>query len=705
MQKARIPLLTGITLALFMTVYAQTTNNAFGQLSPTPTFHNIDISTTPNTSDFPFGICSDGTYRYMTLHAQGSLVKILISDNTYTIFDNDAVAAGQDWYSCVVASGKIFINEKDSGLTRIFNPSTNTYSPSISIPANIDDAELDYIDGYATAPHKFRAIDSGNLYTFSCGSFGELRFTNGYVWQPFDCTFDFSAVDNANGVIDYSFHGIVRIDPVTNAVTRYSIAGATALRGSSVDVTDSTILWFTDAGTNKLYRFNTNTGLVTNTIDLPVGTNPRGLANDSTTVYIAENDQGGVGITAKILKVQKSDFTTSQIDTTASIPAGKSGTFTVYVALGSVVWTDQANHVGFVRISDSQTTVVSTTGTTDSNHFGLLEGSNFIFAGKGSVVQGSISLASSKSSSGGSCKGDCYSPHLGTDENGRLFYEDSITINGKTLQIKNELHSHSGEIIKLPVGQPVSIILKGQDSYPDNMNNCEVAIGIKKGHFIKQDATFIIGIWRSFDEKISTYYEGDESAYRDASAEMYNKDNNIYCEFIFTPTKHLLNDMFAIELKDIHGYTGTYFINEGMIFKGMSEIGTPIFDYQDKDGKIYKLTILDQTLEDLTKAKDHYGNTWTGDFGKFWSKDYVRPFNTCQVTERGYERDCPEFKMIKYEQELIARQLFDSSLIQKVVPEAFSPEFVNYGRLHDPVPNMMKAQTDLAIKNLTKMVK
>jgi hypothetical protein len=699
-------LLSVILLITFM-IYAEQTNHVFGDVTViTPSYTSINISGTPNTNDFPYGICSDGTYRYMTLFSHGSLVKILISDNSYTIYDNNAVASGEDWYSCVVASGKVYINEKDTGLVRVFNISTNTYGTSIPLEANIDDSELDYIDGYTVKPNKLRAVDSNNTYEFGCGSFGELKFTNSYVWAVFDCVFDFSATDNANGVVDYSFHGVVRINPTDNSVTRYAISGATGLRGISVDVNDSTILWITDRDSGKLYRFNTNTGLVTDTVTLPANTNAMGVANDSTAVFIAENDDGGTGVTSKILKVQKSGFSTSQIDTDASVPNGKTGTFSVYVSNGLLIWTDRANHVGTIQINNVNVkTLGTTTGTTDSNHFGIVEGSNFVFAGKGSVVQASIQLGStSESSHGDSCAGDCYSPHFGNDENGKEFYKDGLTIIGgnfkKIINIENVLHVLSNETINLPIGQPINFTLKAMDSYPNQIKSCEIALGIQRGNFVKQDAQFILGVKRTFDGIVSIYEEGNKKAYRDFNAEMENQDQFVFCKFMFTPTYHLQKDMFAIQAVDIHQYDGIYFVNEGIFFRGISEIGTPVFDYMDDRGRIHVLTIVDSTLENTSLTIDENGEYWYIEDG-FWFKNFIMPDMTGSISEfNGFDRnDYWEFKAYKLGQELLAKQSWDSSKIQKIVKPAKTTEIVSYPRGHDPVPNMMKAIGELALLN------
>lgn len=682
---------------IFLPVNAQVVENP-------ASFLTINLSgSAANSSDFPYGIdCSDNTFAYATIYESGILAEINKSTRAVTLFDNNAVASGEDWYSVVrdPVTGKVFINERDTGRTRVFNPSTDTFT-TIAIPQNIAGGVVSYTSSHANAPHDITISGSGT-HLFGFDSFGELKATNGYVWQVIDYVYDFTAGEEAAGATDVSFHGIARIDPNTLTVTRYAISGASALRGITVDAADSTILWITDNVANKLYKFNTSTTSVTQTIDLPAGTNARGLADDGANLYIAMN-QNGVG-TSKILKVVKSNSAMTELDT--GVAKSGFGTFTVFFAANKIIWTDQSGHYGLFDINDFQgtKTSASTTGNTNSNHFGCQVGSEFWFAGKGSAKIGSFSLSNSAGSSrGDSCMGDCYSPHLGNDENNRYFYDDGLTINGVKYEIKNQLHNHADKILEFPVGIPLNMTLKVQDSYPDNVKSCEIAFGIPRGHFIKQDASFILGTSRTFDGVVSTYTEGDKSAFRDYTSSMENIGDTVIVKTIVTPTKHIKHDMFALECKDIHGYYTTYFVNDGILFRGISEVGTPVFDYIDNSGRNHVLTLVDQTLEDQTLAIDESGNYWKGDFGKFWNKEFVRPDMRGSFSAyHGFDRLDPEFKMIKLGQELIAVELFDSSQIQKTVKPSYAHEFVSYGRLHDPVPNMMKAQADLAIKNFNR---
>ncbi|KKQ99347.1 MAG: hypothetical protein UT24_C0024G0022, partial [Candidatus Woesebacteria bacterium GW2011_GWB1_39_12] len=689
-----------LLIVLSITLVFQTTNNAYGAVT-TPTFTTIDVSGTFNVNDYLFGItCTDATYRYVALYSQGKLVRIDRSTNAVTFFDNNAVAAGEDWYSLVTdpVSGKIFVNERDTGRSLSFNPSTGLFT-SFAVVPNIAGGVVSYVSSYNDAPHKI-AIAGIGTHTFGFDSNGELKSANGYIWQPLDAVYDFSVAENAAGAVDSSFHGIVRIDPSDNTITRYAIAGATALRGISVDSSDSTILWITDILANKLFRFNTVTGLVTDTITLPASTSPRGLANDATAVYIAENQVGGAGINSKIIKVIKSDFSTSEIDTGADTESvTKRGTFSLYIVNGFLVWTDEASHVGTISISGTNIkTIMNPASDTNTNHFACIEGNNITFTGHGSAKIGFFSItndSTTESGSGDDCAGDCYAPNLGWDHDGKFLYKDGLYINNIAYEMKNILHNQRNQTIELPVGQPVNMTLKGYDTYPDNINNCEIGIGIKKGNFVKQDATFIIGIWRSFDNHTTIYYEGDSSAYRDVNV-----------KFTWTPTKHLINDMFAIQAIDQYNYNKITFINEGYQSVGLSLVGTPIFKVMDKydHDKIKDIAVLDKTLVNQNIAIDENNNLWQQFDGK-WQKELSMPDRTCNITKHGYDRYCNEFKAVMNNQESIARQYFDSDIIQAIMSPIIEKEPISYERLHDSIPNMIKAQTAFYQKDFNKVLK
>ena len=701
----------GIFAVLSFIILSQTTNYAFG--ATVPSFITMDISGTPNPNDFPYGIdCSDSQYVYGTLFAQGAVYRIDKATKAVTIFDNNAVASGEDLYSIVrhPVSGKLYMNEKDTGRTQVFNPSGSTFT-IIPIPPDLSGGSLSYPQSYATNPNHIRVNEGGGLgnhdYVYGTSSLSEIKYSNNFIWQLADIDYDFSTASEAVGASDYHFHGVIKIDPNTDSVVnRYSITGASSLRGMSVDSTDSTILWITDITTEKLYKFDTSSGLVTSTITLPSGSMPRGLANDVNSVFIAENQNSGS--TSKILKIFKSNSTISEIDTgqTINIVGSHHGTFSVFVANGLLLWTDESSHVGQIQINNTNLKSASNTSSnTDTNHFGCAVDTEFWFAGHGSAKVGTVSLGfssdsidSTSTSNGKSCGGDCYPPHFGCDKYSTCFYDDGLTINGKSYKLDNVLHVKN-DMIKTPVGQSINFTEKIQDSNPEQIRLCELGIGIPYGDFAINDARFLLGIRISFDGNVERYTSGDLTAFKDEKMNYVISGDNVYCSFKWTPTKHLDDSMFAVQVIDQYGYNKMTFFNEGYTSLGMSLVGTPIHHVMDSVGNVATITEIDPTIMDHTKGIDEQGNGWSI-VNNHWQKDLVMPDLTCDVTKHGYNRYCPEFTIMKNGQELIARQSFDSEKILSYPSPVIEQPYVKYDRLHDPIPNMMKARADYEIKRV-----
>ena len=268
----------GILAVLLVIIVSQTTNNASGVLS-TPSYITIPLSDTPNPNDFPYGItCDDPNYAWVTIHSQGKLARIDKTTQAVTFFDNNPLStSGREWYSVVYhsASDDLFVNERDNGLVLRYDKSGNTWT-NIPIVPNFDSPDvvgITYPSGYTVEPAIIRLQETSGLSTYdlSTGSFGEIKWANGYIWVVLNYSWDFDS-DQAL-LADQSFNGIVRINPADNSVTSYAITGSAALRGITVDVTDPTILWIADNTANKVFKFDTTSNTVTQTINLPAGTN------------------------------------------------------------------------------------------------------------------------------------------------------------------------------------------------------------------------------------------------------------------------------------------------------------------------------------------------------------------------------------------------------------------------------------------------
>ncbi|MFM7795624.1 MAG: choice-of-anchor U domain-containing protein, partial [Candidatus Nitrosotenuis sp.] len=303
---------------------------------------------------------------------------------------------------------------------------------------------------------------------------------------------------------------------------------------------------------------------------------------------------------------------------------------------------------------------------------------NSIFDANGNpgTIEDPFAIIPSSGSGSSTCAGDCYSPHLGVDENGKVFYNDGLTINGQTFNVENILHNSPDTIINLPVGQPVNIQIKAMDSWANSIDHCELGVAIPHGIFDKNLAAFTVSVNREFDGSDVKYdVVGDKTALKDLYVSFENiDDKTALCTISFVPTKHLQNDMFSVEVWDSFQYTGTYYFNHGIIFKGESLVGTPVYDVMDDKGRITTIAITDQTLEDLTHAVDTKGNKWTLVDG-FWKKDFVAPDKTCDSNEG---RICIAFQdTIKQQQEL-ARKYFDGSKIQKDAPKSFTKDLYGH---------------------------
>ena len=176
-------------------------------------------------------------------------------------------------------------------------------------------------------------------------------------------------------------------------------------------------------------------------------------------------------------------------------------------------------------------------------------------------------------------------------------------------------------------------------------------------------------------------------------AYMINLGDNVICEFIWTPTKHLNYDMFAVELKDIHHYYTTYFVNDGISADGISEVGTPSYVVIDKTGAKSTITISDMTLENMNMGTDQLGRTWEFIDG-FWKQEFKMPDMTGSFSSYfGYDRnDVIEFSENIKKQEILATNIWNSNNVQKLLPSSFGEDHIKYPRLHDSTQNMAKAK-------------
>ena len=109
----------------------------------------------------------------------------------------------------------------------------------------------------------------------------------------------------------------------------------------------------------------------------------------------------------------------------------------------------------------------------------------------------------------------------------------------------------------------------------------------------------------------------------------------------------------------------------------------------DSKGKISTISIIDQTLQDMTKAIDTEGNMWSLVDG-FWQKEYIPNDMSCSLHDG---RNCVAFKDVATKQIDLAKKYFDSSKLQKTVKSSYAIKYSE--RLprgpHELSPEMQKA--------------
>jgi hypothetical protein len=397
-------------------------------------FINIDLSNTPNPDDFPFGIeCGDPQFVYVTIFDQGLLAKIdKFSGQVVELIDDPdgPVAFGQAFYSIGrdPNTGNLFVNEETHGKAWRFSPYLPQDSAWSRIPMleRIDHPLVSYPFGYDVRPDIVNVDEGASgiaTFAFDVSSRGGIVFVNGFIWIGLTYSATFDDFTHDLGIGDKSFSGIVRVDPSTLEVTRFQIPGAGLIASINVDRMESTMIWVVDNTEDKLYKFDTATLQVIQTINLPEGSQPNHLDTDfSKNIFVALNKANLSGedvdgeLFSEIAQIRKDTLDITIINTGA--PNFNFGTFTVFVTgdfMELLIWTDQSGHVGTIDLLTGEKTF-EVTGEFDSNHFGCIPfDGQFWFASRGSAKVGI--LPNSRFSVGGP-----KTPNSG----GRREHEDSI---------------------------------------------------------------------------------------------------------------------------------------------------------------------------------------------------------------------------------------------------------------------------------------
>lgn len=639
-------------------------------------FIDIDLSGSLNPTDSPFGIdCTDPNFCYVTINLQGMLAKIDKTTLAVTLIEDDElVSSGQDFYAIVKnpTDDKYYILERDSGQMKVYDVSDNSFT-NIALPENVAGGIISYFSSQTADPNIIVVDESclslgDHTYVFGFTNFGETVFTNGKVWQALNYNYDFSSNSETCGAVDKEFHGIAEINPATNAVTRTTIAGSSDLRGVTIDSTDSTILWITDVIENKIYKFDTDTKTVIQTIILSAGSSPRGITDDGTFLYVAKNVAGGIEENSEILKIKISDSTTTTIDTGALNTI--LGTFEVFIANEFLVWTDQSSHVGTVLLTDNNVKTILTTSDTNSNHFGALVGSDIWIAGKGSakvVVFSTLSSSSSSSVGGGSEHQWKTKPTFGKSHlTHKQIVDDGFQFNGIPFQITDNFHT---DFLKqeIKIGSINTFSAKSYGQY--DVRLVQFYIGVPEIGKAYQ-SEIVIEVWLNSDLNIEYIQINQDENIIDknsvlaiASKEKCNT-SELECTSVTISARFLespFNEVMAIEAIDTKRRTQTTYLNEGVSVIGDS-LNPPKKDLMPngKNGLI-EMTLIDK-----------FNNLWHSNDGiKYTRNDVGSWFRLSPIIIEDNDPDWTVMtryhdnfdELIQYEIER-AIQVFDSKEIQ-----------------------------------------
>ncbi len=384
---------------------------AHAQSEPSPVkFIKINLNGTLNPGDTPFGIeCGDPNFVYVTIFEQGLLAKISKTENAsgnhqvQLIDDPDLQDQpfGQHFYSIVrdPNTGDLFINEVDNGKAWRFDPTAPLETAWTRIPLlpKIVHPNVTYPFTYPVRPNvmkvdeRFAGLGFQDI-GFQIPNRGGVVFANGFIWitLTFSLTFDDAA--HSIGLNDNSFSGVVRVDPVTLNVTRFSIPSAGELSTPNVDFLNGSMIWIPDKNSSRVYRFDTSLGQVVQTVKLPEGSEPNHIATSDKSIFVAlqiENPFGDTGVFSEIAQIDRSTPEVINIINTTA-PNTFEGTFSVFFNNGLLVFTDVSGHVGFIDLTTGKRTVFDTV-TTQGNHFGCVpKDGEFWFAGQGSAHVGIV---------------------------------------------------------------------------------------------------------------------------------------------------------------------------------------------------------------------------------------------------------------------------------------------------------------------------
>lgn len=301
-----------------------------------------------------------------------------------------------------------------------------------------------------------------------------------------------------------------------------------------------------------------------------------------------------------------------------------------------------------------------------------------------------------KESSGNWCTGDCVPPTIGLDSSGRRMVDWPVIYHTSTVdfrQLAEYFHTPMNDFV-VNVGDinTLKFVVYDNSGY-DAIRQIGLSIGVPFTGTFNDGAAQLR--WYA---AVPGQTVGDNTSYTEET-----DPNNIFELKSFTTERLECNPhatgnencmgvtikyvfreapkdtAIRLDIWDEHLNAFQHVLNEGVTVQGDSLNGPHVFSAMGSNGYMYTLTT------DNDFATDQNGDRWSYD-GHFWSKDLKPITNEIENLKQA--------NLAKEEQK--AKSAFDSSKLQKPGKPVkdYIPE--RYERLHDPVPNMIKAYIDYA---------
>jgi hypothetical protein len=401
-------------------------------------------------TNIPYQITCDPTADvYMSMYNDGEIAKVSKDSKAVTIYQaNDGQKIGSNFYSIDYDpnSRRVFVNEQSTGLLWQYAVDTNTWFAFPLVEEISESPKIIYRNGYHNAPLKISVDENPSdhhlhAYTGNTGVFEQVLVKDGIVWTALSYHLDFDAFAETNaGVTDLNFAGIAKFNPDSLDLRRIALPRATETSGLAADPSDSDILWVANRGPNtELYKFDTATETVIETIDLKGNYNPHNLAVDANYVYVPlgvsrdfENEQNSM-----IMRVDKATKETLLIDTGAW--NSDEGTFSIFLdeATNTLHWTDNSHHVGSIDLEKGSKLWQDNRLSINNNYFGCKVGSEFWWAAHASADIGISELEATS---------------FALDVSGKVKKEGGTTTRDVTVQIEGDYSCDENMRIKPVVG-------------------------------------------------------------------------------------------------------------------------------------------------------------------------------------------------------------------------------------------------------------